>query len=494
MLQVSINPGLLSAGTYTGDVLVKGTGSPNTSLDIPVTLTVAAAPTLTSAPSSLTFDYQIGGAVPAPQSFTVTASGNLTVKFTATPPGNWLQVSPQSGTTPGSVMVTANPAGLGPGTYGGTITVLGPGAANGAPVTVTLTVTAGPQLTTTPSQLSFVAPVGGPAPSPQTLTVTSNGGPMAFTASAGSVWLSVTPTSGTTPATLSVSVNVAGLAAGTYNGILNLTPAGSSVPQSVLVKLQVGSGGLVPTPTIVGVINAASGAAGLVVPGMAISIFGSQLGPQTGVPWDGVPQGGTAATTLGGTEVLFDGTPVPLLFSLNGQVNALVPFELAGKTSTVLNVSYNGQSSTDILLPVVAAEPGLFTADASGKGQGAILNQDYGVNNASNPAPAGQAIMLFGTGGGVTVPPTTDGALNPLPPPLGALALTATATINGQPATVLYAGPAPGLVAGIFQINLTIPSGTPSGNQPVVVTLTCATPGSAACISANSQTVTVAVQ
>jgi uncharacterized protein (TIGR03437 family) len=481
MLQVSISPGLLAVGTYTGDVLVKGVGSPDASLEIPVTITVNATAQLTATPATLAFNYQTGGATPAPQSFAL-ASGNVQVSFTATSPGNWLQLSPQRGTTPGSVLVTANPAGLPAGTYGGTINVVAYGATSSAAVAVTLTITAPPQLTIAPSQLFFAVPVGGPAPAPQTLTVTSTGAPLAFTAAAGSIWLGVTPTSGTTPVTLTVSVNPASLSIGTYNGTINITQAGSAVPQMILITLQVGSGG--PTPTIAGVINAASGAIGTVAPGMAISIFGTALGPQTGVGFAAPPEGGTVATTLAGTEVLFDGAPAPVLFTLNGQVNALAPFELANKPNTVLQVVYNGVTSVGMTLPVVPAEPGLFTANGTGKGQGSILNQDYSINSASNPAAQGSAIMLFGTGGGLTDPPSTDGALNPMPPPFGKLTLGVTATVGGQPATVLYAGPAPGLVSGIIQINVTLPSGTPSGNVPVVVQVG----------TASGQTVTVAVQ
>ena len=493
-LQVSFVAIPLSAGTYYGDVLVKGVGTSYTLLDIPVTLTVTAAPQLTAAPSSLSFSYQTGGTAPAPQTFAVTASGSQPVNFTAKSPGNWLTLSPQTGTTPGTVSVTANPAGLGAGTYTGSITVTGTGASNTATVAVTLTITAPPQLTVAPGQLTFVAGTSGNAPASQTLTVSSTGAPLNFTAAAGSIWLSVTPTSATTPAVLTVSVNPTGLATGVYNGTINITQAGSAVPQLILVTLQVGN----VTPTITGVINAASGATGSVAPGMAISIFGALLGPQTGVPWTAPVGDGTAATTLGGTQVLFDGTPAPLLYAASGQVNALAPFELSSKTSTVLQVVYDGVTSAGLTLPVVAAEPGLFTANAAGTGEGAILNQDGKVNSASNPAAAGSTIQLFGTGGGVTVPPSVDGTLNPIPAPgatLGALALTATATVGGQPATVYYAGPAPGLVAGILQINVTLPSGTPSGSIPVVVTLSCSTPSAANCFTASSQTaVTVAVQ
>lgn len=498
-LKVSINPGLLSPGNYFGAVIVTGLGSPTASLEIPVTLVVNTVPVLTVSPSALTFSYQAGGAVPAAQSFSV-ASGNVPVNFAVTSPGNWLTLSPATGTTPGSVLVTVNPTGLAAGTYGGTITVSGFGT-NSATVAVTLSVTGAPQLTVAPSQLSFASPVNGPAPAPQTLTVTSGSGALSFTAAAGSTWLSVTPTSGTTPATLAVSVNPAGLAQGTYNGSIDITQSGSANPIIVIVTLQVGA---VTTPTISGVINAASGVAGTVAPGMAISIFGTGLGPQTSASFALPPQGGTVATTLAGTQVLFDGTAAPVLYTSSTQVNALVPYELASKASTVMTVMFDNTTSAGDTLPVVAAEPGIFTANGSGKGQGSILNQDYSINSSTNPAAAGSVIQIFGTGGGVTDPASIDGALNPIPPPLGSLVLTTTATVNGQTATVDYAGPAPGLVSGIIQINVTIPDGTPSGNIPVIVTIACpvaplAVP--AACgnspsgYSFSSQTtVTVAVQ
>jgi uncharacterized protein (TIGR03437 family) len=450
-----------------GDVLVKGVGSPNTSLEIPVTITINGSPTLTAAPTSLAFTYQIGAAAPAAQSLAL-AAGTAAVNFTATSPGAWLTLTPAHGSTPGSVLVTVNPAGLAAGTYGGNISVTAVGAANTLSVPVTLTVTGTSQLTVAPSALFFAAPVGGTVPTAQTVMVASSGGPLGFTAAGNEGWLGVSPTSGTTPASLSVTVNPATLAVGTYNGVISITQTGSAVSQMVPVTFVVGSGG--PTPVILGVINAASGAIGKVSPGMAISIFGTTLGPTTGVSFAAPPSEGTVATTLSATEVLFDGTPVPILFTLSGQVNALAPFELAGKASTVLTVVYNGVTSAPMTLPVVASEPGLFTASGTGTGEGAILNQDSSVNGTTNPAAAGSVIQLFGTGGGLTTPVSTDGGINPIST-TGSLDLTVTATVDGQSAVVDYAGPAPGLVAGIFQVNVTIPSGTASGNATVVVTV-----------------------
>ena len=112
-VQVSLNPGLLSPGTYSGSVLVTGQGSPQASLEIPVVVTINSLVALTASPASLSFTYQIGQAAPAAQSFMV-AAGNAALNFTATAPGNWVTVNPVHGVTPGTVMVTINPAGLAP--------------------------------------------------------------------------------------------------------------------------------------------------------------------------------------------------------------------------------------------------------------------------------------------------------------------------------------------------------------------------------------------
>ena len=78
-------------------------------------------------------------------------------------------------------------------------------------------------------------------------------------------------------------------------------------------------------------------------------------------------------------------------------------------------------------------------------------------------------MQIFGTGGGGIVGGATDGALAP-----GAGSLVTqpvTATIGGMTATVDYAGPAPYLVNGAIQVNLTIPPGLTPGPQPVVITV-----------------------
>jgi uncharacterized protein (TIGR03437 family) len=89
------------------------------------------------------------------------------------------------------------------------------------------------------------------------------------------------------------------------------------------------------------------------------------------------------------------------------------------------------------------------------------------VNSAVLPAAHGDILMLFGTGGGITSPPSSDGQFSTGTP--ANLAAPVTVTMGGASGTVWYAGAAPGMVAGVFQINVQVPDGAPSGSVPIVV-------------------------
>jgi uncharacterized protein (TIGR03437 family) len=118
-------------------------------------------------------------------------------------------------------------------------------------------------------------------------------------------------------------------------------------------------------------------------------------------------------------------------------------------------------------MQVAQVNPAAFTADGSGKGAGAIVNEDNSLNSASNPVAAGSVIALFGTGEGVTNPGASDGNVTANPPP--ALGAPLSATVDGIAANVLYPGEAPGLESGVFQMNIRIPANAHSGRVPVVV-------------------------
>jgi uncharacterized protein (TIGR03437 family) len=210
-----------------------------------------------------------------------------------------------------------------------------------------------------------------------------------------------------------------------------------------------------------------------VAPGELIAIFaaGYGFGPAALVTEQSDAQG-NFSTSLGGVQVLFDGVPSPMVYAVAGQVSAIVPFEVAGKAHTAMQYRYNAGSgavsSNTVTMPVAATVPAIFALNATGSGPGAILNQDFSVNGASNPAAAGSVIQIFGTGGGAVAGGATDGA--PAPIALSPLATQPTATIGGLNAPVQYAGSAPGLVNGVIQVNLTVPAGLTAGPQPVVLT------------------------
>jgi uncharacterized protein (TIGR03437 family) len=221
-----------------------------------------------------------------------------------------------------------------------------------------------------------------------------------------------------------------------------------------------------PSPTVTGVVNGASYAAGPVAPGEFVAIFGQNLGPQN-LALTSFDINGQMQTLIAGTQVLFGGLPAPLLYTSNGATAAIVPWEIMGGQTVAFQISRNGQTSSPLQLPVVVASPGIFSMDASGSGPGAILNQDYSLNSSANPAPAGSIIVLYGTGGGPTNPTVSDGSIATGAAPLSNSVFV---QVGGQPATVLYAGSAAGEVAGVMQINLQLPAGV-TGQVPVVVTI-----------------------
>jgi uncharacterized protein (TIGR03437 family) len=124
---------------------------------------------------------------------------------------------------------------------------------------------------------------------------------------------------------------------------------------------------------------------------------------------------------------------------------------------------------------LATSAPGLFTLGAGGTGQGAVFNVnettgEYTLNSETNTVVKGGLIVLYGTGAGVTTPGGSDGAISTSNTAFTAPA--ATVQVNGTDATVLYFGPAPGLVDGVFQMNVRLPATMTAGRAiPLIVTI-----------------------
>ena len=194
--------------------------------------------------------------------------------------------------------------------------------------------------------------------------------------------------------------------------------------------------------------------------------FGYNIGPEDpiGPIFDGQ---GILPRELGGARVLLDTKTNPMLFASRSQTTFITRSTIRVPGPIYLNFELDGDPSSVFEIPIVPSNPGIFALDASGTGQGAILNPDGTVNSFDNPSDS--FIVAFGTGGGKTTPQCPDGGVGPAEEPLPRLQLAATATIGGAPADVLYAGSAPGLVCGANQWTL-MPTNNPVGSAvPVKV-------------------------
>lgn len=212
---------------------------------------------------------------------------------------------------------------------------------------------------------------------------------------------------------------------------------------------------LTPVSSSVSIVNAASGVGASVAPGEIVTIYGTGLGPTT--PVLAQPgSNGNFGDQLAGTTVTFGGISWPILYTSATQVSAIVPYIAPIGGTPDVTIAYQGQQFTASAVPIVGSAPGIFTANATGRGQAAAINQDNSINGPNSPARLGSVISLYVTGEGQTNPPGVDG--KPATPPLPAPVLPVSATIAGQPVTVTYAGGAPGLVAGVMQVNLQIPA------------------------------------
>ena len=232
-------------------------------------------------------------------------------------------------------------------------------------------------------------------------------------------------------------------------------------PASSMTMLVIPPNGNTQKPVVAAVTSAASYQSAI-APGQMVVVWGSALGPAKLAP-GALDQNGMVSTSVAGVRVLFDGVPAPLVYATATQCSAVVPYFGAVKPITHVQVEYLGARSDPLEVAVTPTAPGLFTADTTGKGPGAVLNED-GVtrNSVATPAAAGSIVVLWGTGEGVTDPPGVDGrfAGDVLPRPVAPVSVD----IGGSPATVEYAGAAPWNSPGLFQVNARIPASVQPGN------------------------------
>jgi uncharacterized protein (TIGR03437 family) len=215
-----------------------------------------------------------------------------------------------------------------------------------------------------------------------------------------------------------------------------------------------------------GAVDSANYAVAPLAAGDRISIFGSNLAT-------GPAENDTSPypTTLGGAQVLLGGEALPLQVVASGLINAIVPYDLPVGVPQQLIVQ-QGVNAMPETVVLAAAQPAVFTQNQSGQGPGVVVvlkpDGTFFLNTPSNPASAGDSLVIYCTGLGTVAPPVAAGTAAPLTT-VSKTVNPVTVTVGGVAAQVEFAGLAPEFV-GAYQVNVAVPTGiAPGANVPLVL-------------------------
>jgi uncharacterized protein (TIGR03437 family) len=489
-IQLSPNVAALGPGAYYALVRISDPGALNNPQYLTAVVNVAGADTAPNPqpdPAGLFFVANSGAAASPAQPVRVLISSSTPTPFQASANtadgGTWLSAVPVSGTTstqaPATVNVTVNPAGLAPGVYTGDVTFAFSSTVIRS-TSITLVVSASSTVTAstktrlatgcTPAQLvlapsglanSFATPAGWPSSlamqladdcgnpvlNGQVVTTFSNGDPaltMKLTdPGAGLYSATWSPGKISTPMTVTARAAAPNLA----SAVRNLT--GSVTPNKV------------PILTPNGVLNDLNPVAGApLAPGTVADVYGSSLAPaqaDTGM----IP----LPPEFNGTSVLIGALQAPLYSLSDGQLTVQIPTELQPSTDYSIVVAANGGYTLPDSVTLAPVQPGVAASNGRVTAQHAA---DFSPVTPDSPATGGEMIILTLVGMGATDPPVASGAAAPSDP-MASTVIPPMVTVAGQQADIVFAALMPGAV-GLYQIELTVPSGLPSGDQPVVVT------------------------
>jgi uncharacterized protein (TIGR03437 family) len=502
VVNFAIDPNIvagLSAQTYYGQIQIASATVTDSPLSFLVVLNVEPAtfpprPVLSS--GGITFSTTVGSGQSSAPAIQVFASSNTPVGYQAsvsmTNGSGWLSVNPTTGvasaSAPGQSVISVNNTGLTAGVYQGGVSYA---YASDAVRTVNVTLIVRPAVQTTslrshangdspaatpqasctatklaPTQTGLVNNFSQPAgwPTPVAITVLDNCGTarpdsqVVLTFSNGDPPLLLTPRdtiSGTftgtwTPSAISSQITITGTATVPLFKPASVAITGEVTPNTPPILSPHGTVHIFTTK--VGVALA---------PGEIVAVYGSNFAPGTS-PSSSVP----LPTSLGGTSVIIGGEQAPLYFVSPGQINAQVPFDLSAGNSYQILVQANGALSTPDSIQLGVASPEIAIYPTTGQ----IIAQhaaDYSLVTESSPAVPGETLIFYLAGMGATDTPVSSGAGSPSSPLAHPIA-TATLTLNGATIQPGFAGLTPTAV-GLYQIDFQVPSGTPAGDLPLVV-------------------------
>jgi uncharacterized protein (TIGR03437 family) len=481
-------------------------------------VTVAAANAIDS-PQTIAVTVQMGGGVPNSISLYMPPGGAASTTFIASstlnagaspPPGITLAILSEGGgsfQTTATYQVTAtSPASTTPETsYNGRINVLSsefqPDVKS---VPVTINVTNKPIGVLVQPSIQFNVAQGA-APVAKWIQL-ANAGASALTvsgaaASTGVSWLTASVNGACLIAGVGgcvvATADPTGLGPGSYPATIIISGTAVNGPFTVPVEMDIVAVGP-PYSYFQGVVDNALYAIGATVaPGELVAVRGEQFTTGAAMAAQTLPLG----TTLGGATVYVNGVAVPTYYvaashveNQGGQITFQVPYSTPGGQATVRvdrNDSGTVQTGNTISMPVAAYTPRLlqFQLGVTGNTIGTVDNisseSPVGTNYAiatfgdfttfpiptiagiaSRPATVGDTLIFYGLGFGQTSPASTEGVAVP-----GVANVANCVMVFGQSvlpgldvvATPSYCGLTPGSV-GLYQVNVAVPSGTPSGS------------------------------
>jgi len=196
-------------------------------------------------------------------------------------------------------------------------------------------------------------------------------------------------------------------------------------------------------------------------PGSYTTIFGTALADATQVE-----STTSLPAALSDVSVSFDGgglsLPGHIHFVSPGQINVQIPWEFQGQSSVAMKVTVSLLPSNVYNVPLAAYSPGVF----------AIVDVTSGtLVRANTPVKRGDALVIYANGLGPVSNQPASGEPSPGPPQaLAATNATPSVTIGGTTTPLIFSGLTPGSV-GLYQVNVTVPTNAPTGNQPLVISV-----------------------
>jgi uncharacterized protein (TIGR03437 family) len=463
-IRVSINPTSLPIGQYSESIVLITPETGGVSVVVPISLTIKAPPSdLRVSPTTLSMVYRLGESPPAPVTTFLQTTGGLLSYSAAATGAKWMRVSPSGGAVfPGfrlPLSISADVSDLVPGTQRGTLTITSADAiTKSSTVTVNLTVQPGQPVVSSiwPPRVIRGAP-------DTTVTLTGDRFFSGTTVKVGPATLRSTVLG---PTSLSAVIPGGFLASpGTVSIAVSNPDPGGGAAQPITLDV------LPPGPLLLSVVNAASQRPTSIVPGSVFTLYGSGLGPDSLVAFDGTSP--YLPTEMAGTRVYFNGNAAPIIYTSSRQVSIAVASSLESERPYMIEVEYNGVRSSVFPVLSTSAAPGIFTTSGTGTGNAAAFQADpvkgeLSLNSEKTPATKGSVLVLYVTGIAPIAPIPPDGFVAIVPSPTSIQGISVM--LGDAPAEVLYAGFSPGLVTGITQINAKVPEAAPTGKAvPLVI-------------------------